>query len=214
MATELKTHPQYNSTEVERFFVGRGWKVEFVRVGNEDLVPAEEGAAVECIDGRFGKRKEIKKHGPKLPGASLAIAASKTGGNTIGFNAAASEIARLGYRAGTHVHCGFLHLWQNGELVAVKHKLELPNIPDQANWMVLKQKQWGGKHFHISDEHEEEALTFNPFLGLTNKARKDRFGYDHWLMQILGIHRRSAMHLVAETVERISSHRKVEILTK
>lgn len=217
MAIELKTHPSYRPSEVEAFFVGRGWGVEYVRASNENLVVAEEGAAVECIDGRLGKREHIKKHGPKLPGGSYAITALRTGGNTVGFNEAAVLLKRLGYRAGTHECCGFLELWLNGELQAAKHRLELPGGLDHKTWVTMKHRQWKGKHFDILEEHkkhEEEALTFNPFVGVTSQARKDRFGYDHGLMQVLGVPERRAMYLVAETVEKLCHHRKIEILTK
>lgn len=217
MAELLKTHPYYRPAEVEAFFGERGWGVEFVKVSNVDLVEAEEGLAVECIDGRFGKLQQKKKHGPKLPGGSYSVAALKTGGNIVGFNEAASLLKKLGYRAGTHELCGFFELWMQGGLTAVQHKLELPRGVDHKNWVIRKHKQWEGVHFGISEKHEkheEEALIFNPFLGFTPQARKDRFGYDHGLMQLLGIHGRRGMHLVAETVEKLSPHRKVEILTK
>lgn len=118
MSTELKTHPGYHLKKVTAFFEKRGWEVELVRVGNVDLVTAEPGAATECIDGRFGERERIKKHGPKIPGGVNAVAALKTGGDPIGFNAAAAEIAKLGYAASTHKHCGFFTLWESGRLSA------------------------------------------------------------------------------------------------
>lgn len=217
MAIEFKTHSNYKPAEVEELFSGRGWKVEYVRVSNEDLVEAEEGLAVQCIDGRMGKNKKIRRHGPKIPGGVYSVAALQTGGNVIGFNEAASLLRKWGYRAGTHVDCGFLYLWANGELSAVRHRLELPIGLDLQTWVTMKHKQWEGVHFGISEEdheHEEEALILNPYIGHTTKARKDRFGYDHGLMQLLGIPGRRAMHLVAETVERLSHHRKIEILTK
>lgn len=214
MAVELKTHSSYRHSEVESFFGNRGWQIENVKVSNVGLVVADEGAALECIDGRFGQREIIKKHGPKIPGGSNAIAALKTGGDPAGFNAAALEVRRLGFRAGTHKHCGFFELWENGGLKAIKHRLELPKIIDRATWISLKARHWGGKHFHLPGEHEEEALTFNPFVGTTSVARKDRFSYDHWVMPSLGIHRRTAMLVVAETVEPLSPHRRIEILIK
>jgi len=217
MAIELKTHHRYSQAEVESFFGSRGWGVEFVRVSNVDVAEAEEGLAVQCIDGRLGKNKKIKRHGPKLPGGSYSIAALKTGGNVVGFNEAASLLRKLGYRAGTHKYCGFFELWMSGELQAVKHRLELPGGLDHQTWVTMKHKHWEGEHFGIPEEHkehEEEALIFNPFLGLTSQARKERFGYDHGLIQLLGIPGRSGMRLVAETVEKLSPHRKVEILTK
>ncbi|MCL4366411.1 cadmium-containing carbonic anhydrase [Patescibacteria group bacterium] len=212
MTLEFKTHPSYSPGKVADFFEGRNWKVEYVRVSNEDLVEVAEGLATECIDGRFGKHKKRQQHGPKLPGGVYSIAALKTGGNAVGFNEAAVMLRRLGYRPGTHDHCGFFAKWRDGELVAVRHKLEL-----EEKLVVMKHRQWEGVHFGIPDEHrehEEDALTFNPYIGLTSKARKDRFGYDHGFMQSLGIPGRRAMHLAAETVEKLSHSRRVEILVR
>ncbi len=217
MTLELKTHPSYKPQAVEDFFAKRGWIVEYIRAENESVVEAEQGLAAQCIDGRMGKNKKIKKDGPKLPGASYSIAALKTGGDAVGFNEAAVLLKNLGYRAGTHEHCGFLDLWMNGGLLAARHRLELPEGMDHKRWVTLKHKQWQGVHFGIPAEHkahEEEALVFNPFIGLTSKARKDRFGYDHWLMQVLGVSGSRAMHLVAETVEKVSHSRRIEILIK
>ncbi|MBI2337668.1 hypothetical protein HYU95_00635 [Candidatus Daviesbacteria bacterium] len=217
MSLELKTHPRYNPEEVAEFFTGRGWEVEYVRASNEELVEAEKGLAVQCIDGRMGKNQKIKGHGPKLPGGVYSIAALKTGGDIIGFNAAAALLRKLGYRAGTHVDCAFLRLWMKGDLLTVRHRLALPGGLDPKKWVPMKHKQWEGEHFGIAEEHrehEEEALVFNPFVEVTSQARRDRFGYDHGLMQVLGVPARRAMHLVAETVEKASHRRKIEILTK
>ncbi len=217
MSLELKIHKGYKPQEVEDFFAGRGWVVEYINIEKEKVVNAEEGLAAQCIDGRMGKNTKIKRHGPKLPGGSYSIAALKTGGDAVGFNEAAALLKKFGYRAGTHDFCGFLHLWQTGELSAVRYRLILPEDISHREWITAKHKQWEGVHFGIPEEHkehEEEALVFNPFVGLTSKARKDRFGYDHWLMQILGVPGRRAMHLVAETVEKLSHHKKIEILTK
>lgn len=219
MSLEFKTYPGYNPDQVAGFFEGRGWNVEFVGASHAGLVTAESGAALECIDGRFGKRENIKKHGPKIPGGIHAVAALKTGGDMIGFNSAASEIANLGFRAGTHEHCGLFKLWSENKLTAVKHSLALPEIctrnfgGDLSRWFDLNSRFWGGKNFRVPDPHEEEAVTFNPHSNLTTLARKDRFSYDHWFMQLLGISGSKAMYLLAETVEQICNHRKIEILT-
>lgn len=148
--------------------------MEFIRAGNADLVIAEPGAALECIDGRFGRREKIKKHGPKIPGGIHAVAALKTGGDMVGFNSAASEISKLGFRAGTHEHCGLFELWREGKLTAVNHALRLPEIctnnfgNDASQWFGSKSRFWGGKHFHLPGLHEEEAVIFNPQINLTS----------------------------------------------
>lgn len=215
MALDLETHPGYHPGKVITFFERRGWEVEPVNVSNVDLVVAEQGAATECIDGRFGRRERIKMHGPKIPGGINAVAALKTGGDRVGFNAAAAEVVKLGFRAGTHRHCGFFDLWESGQLPVVKHVLELPGKHmDRAKWIDLKAKHWGGNHFYLPGEHVEEGLVLNPFIGYTTIARPDRFGYDDWFMHLLGIHGRRSMLLVAQTVENLSPHRKIEILSK
>lgn len=87
--------------------------------------------------------------------------------------------------------------------------------PDKVSpWIKSKNKLWGGKHFHLPGDHAEEGMIFNPFIGYTSAARVDRFGYDHWLMQLLGIRGKRAASLVAETVEQLSPHKKIEILVR
>lgn len=215
MSIELKTHPSYRPEKVAVFFEERGWKTQFVEACSVDLVVAEPGAATECIDGRFGEREKIKKHGPKIPGGINAVAALKTGGNSVGFNSAAAEVIGLGFRAGTHKHCGFFDLWESGDLSAVRYALELPErYVDRARWVTLKARHWGGKHFHLPGQHEEKGLIFNPFLGSTVMARSDKFSYDHWFMQLLNVPSRRTMLLVAETVEKLSTYRNIEILSR
>lgn len=216
---ELKTYSSYNRNEAIDIFDAAGFEIRLVRAEYAGLVVAEMGAALECIDGRNGNRDRIKKHGPKIPGGLNAIAAVRTGGDTIGFNDAAKEVARLGYRAGTHIDCGFFGLWRDGRLESTNHVLVLPenNIERLGNklsrWINLKNRLWGGNHFFLPGEHEEEALVFNPFIHTTIIARSDRFGYDHWFMQSLGIHSRRAIHLVAETVDKLApQHKIVEFL--
>lgn len=207
LALELKTHPSYQPEKVAWFFDGRGWSVEFTTVGRAGLVVVDLDTPVECIDGRFGNIQGSKKHGPKIPGGLNAIAALKTGSGITGFNAAAKEAKGLGFRAGTHGHCGFFELWQKGELSAARYPLTFPEFSvtrfGLSRWIELMQRFWGGKHFHLPGEHVEEMLVFNPFIGLTPVASSERFGYDHWVMQRLGTSPRRAMSLVAEAVEKL-----------
>ncbi len=236
MALELKTHPSYKPEEVSQFFLDRGWEVTEIEVIYSDsakyvapyvyneagiLVPTDQGASLECIDGRFANRSRQVLNGPKIPGGTNSIAAVKTGGDAVGFNAAAKEAERFGFRAGTHKHCGFFDLWRAGKLEAARFSMEFPeyalerNGGDAGHWIKLKNRFWQGFHFSLPGEHEEMALRFNPYIGTTLLPRRDKFSYDHWLMQSLGVHRRRAMRLVAETVEQLAQgSKRLEIVKR
>lgn len=216
------THPAFKYGKTVDFFESRGWQVECVNKNNHDLVTPKKGAALECIDGRHANRRAVEVvefEGPKLPGGIDAVAALKTGGCIIGFNEAARAVAQLGYRPGTHKRCAFFELWEKGKLLAVNYKLALPElsfpgcVDHLGHWIELRQRFWGGKHFHLPGKHEEEKLIFNPLVEVTPVSRKDYFSYDHWVMEALGVSEEQAMHLVAETIEQLNPKAKrVEIL--
>ncbi len=225
MATiELAPYQNFNIKELEDFFVPRGWKVDLVKASNYDLVQADQGAALECIDGRYANLERRKKNGPKIPGALNAIAALKTGGDMPGFYLAARLAQTHGFNPGTHgaVHegpgCGYHSLWENEALTSSMHRYTLPMGQSQgrscAEYLKRMIKVWGGKHFRLPVVHEEEALVLNPHMGTTVIAMRDRFIYDKWLMRKMGIGPMRSALIVAETIENLAPHlpKRVEII--
>lgn len=224
MLIDLDTPKNYDYGRTADLFESRGWKVECVRVSNVDLIIPHRRAAIECVDGRHANRRDVEIveiEGPKLPGGLNGVCALKTGGCSVGFNHAAQEVSNLGFGVGTHNDCGFFRLWRENKLEFAKYPLILPAhcavegaAYSLGHWIKLKARHWKGKHFHVPGEHEEEGLVFNPFIGVTPISRSDRFSYDHWLMKLLGINGNDSTLLLAETIEQLSPHRRVEILVK
>ncbi|MDD2823255.1 MAG: hypothetical protein PHQ59_04235 [Candidatus Daviesbacteria bacterium] len=218
----LETHRKYDQGKIANLFQERGWPVIFTDARNIDMMVPHIGSPVLCIDGKNANREESKKiEGIKLPGGVDFVAALKTGGCPVGFNAAAGELARLGYRAGTHKKCSFYELWKNGLLEFAKYPLVLPKFNSEASeqdnlgrWISLKIRQWGGEHFHLPGEHTERKVRLNPFFGITPVSQSDYFSFDLWPAQLLDISDSDSINLLAETVEKINREcMVVEILT-
>ncbi|MFA5933295.1 MAG: cadmium-containing carbonic anhydrase [Microgenomates group bacterium] len=227
MAIELIKSPGFDPFIIGDVLAERGWKTEQVKVSNVDLVPTDEGAAAECGDGRFGILPNRKKYGPAIFGGVNAICALKTGGDWNGFMHAAEDLRRLGFTPGTHgaVHhgegCGQFGLWKNGLLESAIHSCSLPfELMERigsigADGIKAFMEILGGKHFRLPGEHEEEALRWNPFIGLTERAFDgSRFRNDDWLLEMIGgILLDKRINYNAEVVEKLKPDcKKVEIL--
>lgn len=223
---ELITCSDFDPFIVQDSFAAQGWVTEMVKASNVDLVQTDEGAAVECGDGRFDKILR-KKYGPRVFGGVNAIAALKTGGDWNGFMQAAEELRRFGIAPGTHgaVHhgegCGQFGLWKNGLLESAVHRCSLPfELMERlgsvgTDGIKALMDVLGGKHFRLPGEHEEKVLRWNPFIGTTEKSFEgDKFKNDDWLLSILGgisLAKRIAFN--EETVRKLKSDcTKVEIL--
>lgn len=214
MAIELELPTNFDPGLKKALLEERDWEVELVKASNFDIIRADKGAAVECIDGRLAKIRKRKKHGPKIPGQSYCVQANVTGGDLIGFREAGRELVRLGFAPGTHITCGYRYLWESGQLETVTHDFEIPiktieRILPFDQWVRRTMENQGGKYFDDElGEHEEEALTMNPFINTTLKARLDRFTYDYWVLRQLGVSPILAMKVGAETVEELAPDRK------
>lgn len=216
---DFKAYPGFDPNEVRKLFENRGWYTRIISPEEAGLVKADLGAAVECIDGRFGDRLEKKKNGPKLPGGINAIMALHTRGDSAGFNEAVRILKEEGFNSGTHVDCGFYAKWKAGELKAARYPLVVPNttintLGRVGVWLERHMRLCDGKHFHIEGQHKEQGVIFNPYEELTVEARSDRFSCDHWLMKrFLNGKGREAKHLLAETVELLKPDaKKLEIV--
>lgn len=222
MLLEYQQHPKFDAGKTANLFESRGWFVHRVAYSNLDLVLPDPGASLECGDGRFGLILR-KKHGIKLFGGINAIASLITGGDLQGFARAAVLAGYLDSTAGTHgaerkgKGCGLFHLWEEGKLVSAKYPLELLEQLSRINfnptdWVKIWTKSWGGKHFTLPGDHQEEALVFNPFIGFTPLARTDRFSFDQWALSQLGVGQLRSSLFAAETVEKLSPVRTLELI--
>lgn len=227
MAINLETYFEYDPTRTLDSFQERGWKAELVKASNVDLVETDKGAALHCIDGRFGNLSILKKYGPAIPGGIDSVAALATGGDLIGFNYAVQKVKGLGYNLGTHgaehegEGCGYFGLWKAGRLESAIDTVRLPFNYIQnyglevSDWVKKWAKLKGGKHFTLPGVHEEQALTLNPFRDTTVRPRADRFIGDKWFLRTMGISEQRSLLVFAETVEMLAPHaKKVEILIR
>lgn len=212
MPIDFELHPGFDAGRYMEAFQSRGWNAQTVKVGNFDMVVVDEDSAVECGDGRFGKRVRIKKYGPKLMGGSNFIAAAKSGGSPEGFEEAAQVVKKAGYRPGFHRGCAFYEEWAQGRLRSVRHQL-IPPRYDPGLWVRSHAYLHNGKHFKdIEGLHEEEDLVFNPCIGITPRPNPKRFGHDQGLAVRLGVDPDLSLNIAAEVVEKVSSCRRVTIL--
>ena len=220
----LELPHKYNEPALAKFFEKRAWTVSFAKNSNISIVNADPNAAIECGDGRFGEPTlERKLHGPKVFGGINGIALLLTGGDLIGFNAAANIIRGLGYSAGTHgaehpgEGCGLYGLWKQGKLTSSQYPLmlidELHSLSQHpTEWIKKTVQRWGGKHFTLPGNHEEKKLVINPYNHLTPVAHTSQFSFDLWVLQNLGISQQRAALFAAETVEQLTDVRHVEII--
>lgn len=222
---KLETYPQFDPLEIQELYDFRGWKTELVKVSNVELVSVDQGAAIECADGRSNKFHGKKFHGVRFFGQINGVAALKTGGNIMGFYSAAQYLIEQKIAPGTHgainkgEGCGMFGLWKDKKYQYSDLKdfclpleiLERYNI-SPTRWIKAQMKMLGGKHFTLPDSHQEQALRLNPFVGTTEKASSgDRFIVDDWFMPELSYVKKNNFN--AETVERLKPDaKKVEIL--
>ncbi len=214
MAIELDTHSNFGPHQILAFFDNRGWNGRLIKASSEELVAVDNGAAVECIDGRYG-RIVRKMNGPKVPGAGLGVALSKRGGDLNALSLTADDLKAVGFNIGTHSSCGFAQ--EEKGLRSLNYHLDLEGCGEDMEELFARvAKELGGKHFILTGEHAEKRLVMNPFLGTTLVPAEDRFAGDPWLLVGLGINPRRALLIYAETVEALTNNNppKVEILTK
>ncbi len=154
------------------------------------------------------------------------MAAQKTGGSLKGFSHAATSVPDvLGATPGTHgavkkgPGCLYYDFWKNGELEAVEYKHDLP-LNDLAvikmspsEWIRDVMKRLGGKHQRLPKEHEEQAIVWNPFVGVTEGTIwGKRLKVDDWAYTLFGIPQRSRLTMCAEMVEKVMPQSaKIEI---
>ncbi len=239
---ELAMHENFDPLWVRDHIQKRGWQAELVPVSNVILVPTDPGAAIECSDGRGDLWLQRKLHGPRVFGQTNAVAALLTGGDYHGFVSAAAVIdTQTDYKPGTHGDdsrdasgkslpgCAAHYLYASDQMISARHPWTMDET-DLARFNASSPKElaqtlvegvFGGKHFHLNGEHNEEAVTFNPFIDLTQKPETGkRFKMDTWFLAGLVYRRRTIsladqLNFACEVVELAKpSAKKAEILYK
>jgi hypothetical protein len=121
----LETYIGFNPKKIETFFAEReNWPVLYLPVQQLELVPVNQGAALECGDGRFDKLENREMRGPRVLGGVNVVMAMRTGGGTVGFHRAVQQLALHGATSGTHNDCGYEHLWEASRLASARYAFE------------------------------------------------------------------------------------------
>lgn len=223
--TESLDEQRFDPGVVEDYLYQNGWQgVERIKSGNFDLVPVRRGAALLCIDGRNALSDQIDPHAPKIPGGLNAIALTLTGGDTVGFNAAARLVNQHGFRPGTHGDqhegdgCGLYKLWKNGLLNSAVYPLNVPYERFKtigltpSDWIKLKEVQWGGDHYTLPENHQETRAVFNYASGQTVLPAVDAFIFDKWFLRLLGVPYQRSLSLINETVLQLAPKTVAQII--
>lgn len=206
----LETFTDFNPDKVADYFTKRGWPVATIPAQSVNLVPVDNGASLECGDGRFDKFQKRKLHGVRILGGINAIMATLTGGNEVGLIRANQLIRRAGVTAGTHSAenggCAHVELWMDGKLESAVYPYEFDRVRDglpTGKWLRGLMKECGGAHIRLNGDHEEEGVRINPFRGLTEKADDGaRFRIDDWFMADLCVPTSTRLLKIAEVVEK------------
>lgn len=223
--TESNQDQKFDPGQIEDYLYRRGWKqVEQIRSSNFLLAPVSKDASILCIDGRNALSDEVDPRAPKIPGGLNAIALTLTGGDTVGFNAAARLVKQSGFRPGTHGDeeegegCGLFKLWKYGLLSSAVYPLSVPYESfktiglTSTDWIKLKQAQWGGDHYTLPEHHQETRAVFNYTQGSTVLPEVDAFVFDKWYLRQLGVPYQRSLNLISETVLQLARDTVAQII--
>lgn len=236
---KLETAKHYNSEYTHYLIETQGFDVVLVPNTNVELIVPNSGAALHCIDGRYGENeigvfsvnssvkerviinRPISKEGPKFPGGTTGLASLFHGADSVGMNEVAVKLRELGYATGTHGKCGFADLLINQRLRNVKHST-MPDFAYFKQFGITKGKFMRGftRHhegFHPTLEgltHQETAIMFNPFDGTTTPSDTRYFKTDLALAaNHFGVSPTRSILLTLEVVRALAPHvNRVELI--
>lgn len=237
----LETPKQYNQEYSRNLIEAQGFQVTLVPHDEVPLIPYTSGVAMQCIDGRYGARtigvfapdssikdrvirqRPADKEGPKFPGGTTGLAAVCNAADIIGMNTIAAKLQELGLATGTHGKCGFVQLLSERRLDALKFiSQNLPDFDFYRQSQMSKGQLMRGltrQHhgFHPTFEglvHQEVALQFNPYDGVTTSSDLKYFKADLALpANHFGISPTRSILLTLEVVRQLAPHvRRVELL--
>lgn len=202
----LEAPKQYNQAHAKYVIEQQGFKVDLIPHSEVPLEPYSSGAAIQCIDGRYGAEqvgvfspdssvkdrvihsRPVTKEGPKFPGGTTGLAAASTAADIIGMNAVSAKLKELGLATGTHGKCGFVELLRQRRLTALEYFIsqQLPDFSFFQQFQITKGKLIRGlirQHsgFHPTFEgldHQERKIRFNPYDGLTASSDLAYFNTD------------------------------------
>lgn len=223
-----ETYEGFNPDKMTEYFMGRGWPVETIPIGQVKLAKVTKNAPLECGDGRFDQLEdrsvtsedqlwqeglEPKVRGVRILGGVNAIMAILTGGNEVGLQRATELLQRFNVAPGTHSAdnggCGFVDLWIQGELKSAVYPYELYEVMDRGGLKLGKRlrevmRGLGGRHYRLNGNHKEQGVRVNPFVEYTEDAYDgSRFRIDDWFMLKLGVSDSVRWFKVAETIEKL-----------
>lgn len=219
---KLETYIGFNPDEMADYFERRGWHIQTVPVREVKLVRVQEGASLECGDGRFDQFEKRRLHGIRDLGGINAVMAYLTGGDEVGLLRACELIKRFGATPGTHSAedggCGFVDLWMAGDLESAIYPYALHSIDKGGlrigQWLKAKMRHLGGAHIRLNGDHKEEGVRVNSFRGYTEVAGcGSRFRIDDWFLADLGIPDQVRFFKNAEVIEKLKKNaKKLEII--
>lgn len=237
----LELAKQYNLEQAQQIIAEQGFEPVPVPHTEIELLTPPTGAALHCIDGRYGEDevgvfspessikdriiiyRPVTKEGPKFPGGTTGLAAVSSAADIVGINAVAAKLKELGLSSGTHGKCGFAQLLMERRLSAlgfVSH--ELPDFEFFEQNGLTKGKLMRGitrRHggFHPTLEglkHQETAIQINPFEGVTTRSETKYFKTDLALpANHFGISPTRSILLTLEVVRALAPHvKRVELI--
>lgn len=238
---KLETPKQYNQAYLKSLIQSQGFDVTIVSPEEAKLQTPDQGAGIQCIDGRYGEdligvysadssikdrviiQRPPTKEGPKYPGGATGLAAVYHGADTVGLNEIAVKLAELGYVTGTHGKCGFAQLLADDRLSYLPFVSSLlPDFEFYKQHGITKGKLMRGltrRHggFHPTLEgliHRETAVQFNPFDGTTTPSDIGYFKTDLWLAaNHFGVSVSRSTILTLEVVRALAPHvNRVELI--
>lgn len=197
-------------TEV-KYFKDRGWEVKEGQ--KEVLVEVSPTAPVHCVDERIG---DGDFYGPKVPGAIYFVMSMITGGGQAGLKEAIDLVKKTNQMPGMHGDdheglkgCGFRKLWEQNKLSDLAYKYELPDDLTSVKTLIEEEE---GSYIELLGEHTAESLILNLVPGKTVIPEGTAFIADIWYGEKLDVTKEDFLNVLAETVELLSSVRKVEII--
>lgn len=217
----------FNPENIANYYLGRGWEVKTITVGEVKLAKVTKGAPLECGDGRFDQLEDrnivtadqweggldLHVRGVRILGGVNAIMAILTGGDEVGLQRATELLHRVGVAPGTHSaemgSCGYADLWIQGKLESARYAYQLHETMNRGGLRLGQRlgevmRDLGGRHYRLNGNHKEEGVRLNPFRGSTEIAFDgSRFRVDDWFMADLGIPDAIRWFKIAEVVEKL-----------
>ena len=202
----------------------REWEVSVKKIKESELeeaglVRVEVDGNTMCVDGRLVKNEGGSKnlHGPKIQGGAAGVAALQQGEfGEVGekeIRSACQSIKDSGYSPAVHdlhhdnePHCGFVNKWLQGLL------RRMPRLLVKSSRIAeIVEKEFGGFHAELADDHVEEGVRANLVSGTTFEPDRTHFNVDLWYASEVGIETMRMAESAIDTVEALNGKRVLEL---